>query len=58
MVKNLPANALDSNSIPRQEDTLEKEMVNHSSVLAGRIPWSKEPGRLYSPRSRRESDMT
>ena len=58
MVKNLPANALDSNSIPRQEDTLEKEMVNHSSVLAGRIPGSEEPGRLYSPWSRRESDMT
>ena len=46
MVKNLPADALDSNSIPCQEDTLEKEMATHSSVLTGRISWSEEPGRL------------
>ena len=28
------------------EDTLEKEMATHSSVLAWRIPWTEEPGRL------------
>ena len=28
------------------EDTLEKEMATHSSILACRIPWSEEPGRL------------
>ena len=27
---------------------LEKEMATHSSVLAWRIPWMEEPGRLYS----------
>ena len=32
--KNMPANAFDSNLIPRQEDTLEKEMATHSIVLA------------------------
>jgi len=29
-----------------QEDPLEKEMATHSSILAWRIPWTKEPGRL------------
>ena len=28
------------------EDPLEKEMVNHSSILAWKIPWTEEPGRL------------
>ena len=31
-----------------REDPLEKEMANHSSVLAWRIPWMEEPGRLLS----------
>jgi len=30
------------------EDTLEKEMETHSSILAWRIPWTEEPGGLYS----------
>ena len=30
------------------EDPLEKEMVTHSSILAWRIPWMEEPGRLQS----------
>ena len=28
------------------EDPLEKEMTTHSSILAWRIPWMEEPGRL------------
>ena len=31
-----------------QEDLLEKEMATHSSVLAWRIPWTEESGRLQS----------
>ena len=31
-----------------QEDTLEKEMATHSSILAWKIPLSEEPGRLQS----------
>ena len=31
-----------------QEDTLEKEMATHSSILAWRIPWTEEPGGLQS----------
>ena len=37
---------------------LDKEIATHSSVLAWRIPWMGEPGRLYSPWGRRELDMT
>ena len=29
-----------------QEDTLEEEMVTHSSILAGKIPWTEETGGL------------
>ena len=31
-----------------QEDPLEKDMATHSSILAWRIPWMEEPGRLQS----------
>ena len=31
-----------------QEDPLEEEMANHSSVLAWKIPWTEEPGGLQS----------
>ena len=30
------------------EDPLEKEMVTHSSILAWKIPWTEEPGKLQS----------
>ena len=35
-------------TIQGQEDPLEKEMTIHSSVLAWRIPWVEELGRLQS----------
>ena len=35
------------------EDPLEKEMATHSSILAWKIPWTEEPGRLQSMRSQR-----
>ena len=35
------------------EDTLEKKMAIHSSILAWRIPWNEEPGRLQSLGSQR-----
>ena len=31
-----------------QEDLLEEEMATHSSILAWRIPWTEEPGGLWS----------
>ena len=30
------------------EDLLEKEMATHPSILARKIPWTEEPGRLQS----------
>ena len=33
------------------EDPLEKEMASYSSILAQRIPWTVEPGRLQSMES-------
>ena len=36
-----------------QEDPLEKEMATHSSILAWKIPWMKEAGRLQSMGSQR-----
>ena len=40
-----------------QEDTLEKEMANDSSILAWRIPQTEERGGLQSM-GLQESDMT
>ena len=52
MVKNLPVNAGDAGSIPR-EDPLEEEMVTHSSILAWEILGTEEPGGLQSKWSQR-----
>ena len=41
MVKNWPADAGDDTLIPGQADSLEKEMVTHSSILAWEIPWTE-----------------
>ena len=35
------------------EDPLEEDMATHSSILAWRIPWTEEPGRLQSIASQR-----
>ena len=43
----------DPGSIPGLERSLEKEMATHSSILAWRIPWMEEPGRLQSTGSQR-----
>ena len=37
------------------EEPLEEEMATHSSILAGKIPWTEEPGRLLSVVSQRVS---
>ena len=31
-----------------REDALEKETATHSSILAWKMPWKEEPGRLQS----------
>ena len=45
MVKNLAANAEDAGD---WEELLVKGMATHSSILAWKIPWTEEPGRLQS----------
>ena len=49
VTKNLPAMQETQVQSLGQEDPLEKEMTTHSSILAWRIPWTEEPGRLHSP---------
>jgi len=53
MVKNLPA--VQETQVPflGREDPLEEEMATHSSILAGRIPWTEESGWLQSMGSQR-----
>ena len=46
LVKNLPAMLETWVRFLGWEDALEKEMATHSSILAWRIPWTEEPGRL------------
>ena len=53
MVKNLPAMQETWVLSLVQEDLLEKRMATHSSILAWRIPWTEEPGRLQSMGSQR-----
>ena len=53
MVKNLPTMQETQVQSLGSEDPLEKEMTTHSSILARRIPWTKEPGRLQSMGSQR-----
>ena len=53
LVNNLPA--MQETRVPSLgwEDPLEKEMATHSSILAWRIPWTEESGRLQSTGSQR-----
>ena len=53
MVKNLSAMPETQVLSLGWEDLLEKEMAIHSSILAWRIPWTEEPGRLQSMGSQR-----
>ena len=53
MVNNLPAVQETQAQSLGQDDPLEKGMAMHSSILAWRIPWTKEPGGLQSMGSQR-----
>ena len=48
MVKSLPAIQETRVQSLDQEDPLEKEIATHSSILAWKIPWMEDPGRLQS----------
>ena len=47
-VKSLPAMRETQVQSLGREDSLEKEMATHSSILAWKIPWTEEPGELQS----------
>ena len=47
-VKNLPKTQETQVRSLGWEDPLEKEMANHSIILAWKIPWTEEPGGLQS----------
>ena len=53
MVKTLPAKWETWVQSLGWEDPLEEGMATHSSFLARRIPWTEEPGRLWSMGSQR-----
>ena len=53
MIKNLAAMQETRVQSLRWEDSLEKGMATHSSILAWRIPWTEEPGWLESIGSQR-----
>ena len=58
MVKNMSAMRETQVQSLGPEDPLEKEMATHSGILAWEIPWTEEPGRLYSPWDHKELDTT
>ena len=61
MVKNPPANVADTGnvgSIPELGRSPAGRNGNHSSILAWKIPWIEEPGRLQPMGSQKESDTS
>ena len=53
MIKNLPAMWETQVLSLGQDDPLEKGLATHSSILAWRIPWTEEAGRLQAMGSQR-----
>ena len=53
MVKHLPTMWETRVQSLGREDLLEKEMATHSSILAWKVPWMEEPGRLQSMGSKK-----
>ena len=58
VVKNLPV--MQETQVPSLdlEDPLKKGMATHSSILALRIPWTKEPGGLQSMESQSQTQLS
>ena len=57
-MKDLPAMLGDPGSIPESGRSTGEGIGYQLQVLAWRIPWVEEPGRLYSPWGHKESDRT
>ena len=58
LVKNLPEMQETWVHSLGPEDPLEKEMAAHSSILAWRIPWTEEPGRLQFTGSQVSTELS
>ena len=58
LVKNWPAMQETRVQFLGWEDPLEGEMATHSSILAGRIPWTERSLAGYSPWGHKESGTT
>ena len=58
MVKNMPNNAGDASLVPGSGGSPGGGKGNSLQYSFLEIPWIEEPGRLYSPRQRRESGTT
>ena len=56
MLKNPPAMQETQVQPLDQEDPLKKEMTTHLGILAWKVPWTKEPGRVQSRGSQRVGD--
>ena len=50
MAQTVKESAMQETQVPSlsQEDPLEQEVATYSSILAWKIPWTEEPGRLQS----------
>ena len=57
-VKNPPAMQETRVQCLSQEDPLEEEMTTHPSILAWKIPWTEEPGRVHDPEVTKESKLS
>ena len=57
VVKNLPARWKTGIQSLGQEDSMEKEMVTHFSILAWRVPWTEEPRGLQSMGSQKSRTL-
>ena len=53
-----PVNAGDLSLIPGPGRSPGVEMATHSNILAWKIPWTEEPGGLYSPWDHEVPDTT
>ena len=58
LVKNLPAIQETQIQSLGREDSLEKGMATHSSILAWEMPWTEEPGRLQFMESQSQTPLS
>ena len=58
IIKNLLANQETQVQSLGREDPLKKEMATHSNIVAWKIPWTEEPGRLQSMGSKKSLNTT